>query len=76
MAMAKKKPRIDDSFVLFDVVYEDGTKSSRRRVASVDLEDGNGDDGAKTAIMAQDSKIAEKSNNRRGQIKSISRSPT
>lgn len=74
--MAKKKPRIDDSFVLFDVVYEDGTKSSRRKVASAELEDGNGDDGAKTAIMAQDSKIAEKSHNRRGQIKSIMRSPT
>jgi hypothetical protein len=71
--MAKKKPRVDDSFVLFDVVYEDGTKSSRRKVASVDLEDG--DDEAKTVIMAQDTKIAEKSANYRGSIKTIVRSP-
>ncbi len=73
--MAKKKPRIDDSFVLFDVIYEDGTKSSRRRVAASELEDSDGDEGAKTVIMAQDTKIAEKSNNRRGSIKTIVRSP-
>jgi hypothetical protein len=72
--MAKKKSRVDDSFVLFDVVYEDGTKSSRRRVAAVDLQDG--DEAAKTVIMAQDSKIAEKSDNRRGPIKTIIRSPS
>ena len=72
--MAKKKPRVDDSFVLFDVIYEDGTKSSRRKVASVDLEDG--EEGAKTSIMAQDTKIAEKSDNHRGPIKTIVRSPS
>ena len=37
--MAKKKPRVDDSFVFFDVIYEDGTRSSRRKVASADLAD-------------------------------------
>lgn len=72
--MAKKKARVDDSFVLFDVIYEDGTKSSRRKVASNDLEDG--DDGAKTVIMAQDTKIAQMSSNHRGAIKTIARSPT
>jgi hypothetical protein len=73
--MAKKKPRIDDSFVLFDVVYEDGTKSSRRKVAASELEDSHGDEAAKTVIMTQDTKIAEKSSNRRGPIKTIVRSP-
>jgi hypothetical protein len=72
--MAKKKPRIDDSFVLFDVIYEDGTRSSRRKVASADLEDG--DEAAKTMIMAQDIKIAEKSDRQRGAIKTIVRSPS
>jgi hypothetical protein len=72
--MAKKKPRIDDSFVLFDVVYEDGTKSSRRKVATVELADG--DDGAKTVIMTQDSRIAEKSDRHRGAIKMLTRSTT
>jgi hypothetical protein len=72
--MAMKKPRVDDSFVLFDVIYEDGTRSSRRKVASVEL--GDGDDGAKTAIMAQDTKIAEKSDRHRGTIKTLNRSPS
>ena len=73
--MAKKKPRIDDSTVLFDVVYEDGTRSSRRRVAAADLDDHDGDTHAKTAIMAQDRKIADVSGHDRGPIKSIMRSP-
>ena len=73
--MAKKKPRVDDSFVLFDVIYEDGTKSSRRKVASADLADFDGDDHAKAVIMAQDREIAKKSDRHRGSIKTITRSP-
>ena len=73
--MAKKKQKLDDSTVLFDVVYEDGTKSSRRRVAAADLDPHENDDAsAKTIIMTQDRKIAEMSGNPRGAIKSISRS--
>jgi len=73
--MAKKKQKVDDSVVLFDVVYEDGTKSSRRRVAAADLDiHDDSDAGAKTVIMAQDQKIAEMSGNPRGPIKSITRS--
>jgi len=74
--MARKKPRVDDSFVLFDVIYEDGTKSSRRKVAAADLADTDGDDHARTLIMAQDREIAKKSGNQRGTIKTITRSPT
>ena len=71
--MAKKKQRVDDSFVMFDVVYQDGAKSSRRKVAAADIADG--DDGARTIIMAQDNKIAEMSGNPRGAIASLTRSP-
>ena len=74
--MAKKKPRVDDSVILFDVIYEDGTRSSRRKVAASDLADSGQDDHAKTLIMTQDREIAKKSGNQRGGIKSISRSPT
>jgi hypothetical protein len=70
--MAKKKMRVDDSFVMFDVVYQDGAKSSRRKVASVDIADG--DEGARTIIMDQDRKIAEMSGNDRGPIASLTRS--
>jgi hypothetical protein len=74
--MAKKKPRVDDSFVLFDVIYEDGTRSSRRKVAASDLIDSAEDDHAKSLIMAQDREIAKKSGNQRGTVKTITRSPT
>ena len=71
--MGKKKQKADDSFVMFDVVYQDGAKSSRRKVASVDISDS--DDQARTIIMDQDRKIAEMSGNPRGPIASLTRSP-
>ena len=74
--MAKKKPRIDDSVILFDVIYEDGTRSSRRKVAAADMAYSDGDDHAKTLIMAQDREIAKMSGNQRGTVKTIMRSPT
>jgi hypothetical protein len=74
--MAKKKPRVDDSVILFDVIYDDGTRSSRRKVAAADLVDTDGEDHAKTLIMAQDREIAKKSGNQRGTVKTITRSPT
>jgi len=73
--MAKKKLRVDESFVLFDVVYEDGTRSSRRRIAAADLSRFEPDADARTMIMTQDRKIAEMSGNDRGPIRSITRSP-
>ena len=72
--MAKKKPRIDDSVILFDVIYEDGTRSSRRKVAAADLADFKDDDHAKALIMAQDREIAKMSGNQRGTVKTITRS--
>ncbi len=73
--MAKKKPRVDDSFVLFDVIYEDGRKSSRRRVAAAELPDTESDAHAKTIIMTQDRAIAAMSGQERGAIRSITKSP-
>jgi hypothetical protein len=73
--MAKKKSRMDESYVFFDIIYEDGARSSHRKVSAAELAEGDGDDHAKTVIMAQDRKIAEKSDRHRGAIKSIVRSP-
>ena len=72
--MAKKKSRVDETFVFFDIIYEDGARSSRRKISAVDLAEGDGDDHAKTVIMSQDRKIAEMSDRHRGPIKSIVRS--
>ena len=74
--MARKKPRTDDSVIFFDVIYEDGTRSSRRKVAAADLADFGGDEHAGALIMAQDREIAKMSGNQRGTVKTIMRSPT
>ncbi len=72
--MGKKKPRIDESFVMFDVVYQNGARSSRRKVPAFELSDDDGDSRARTIIMDQDRKIAEMSGNERGPIATINRS--
>ena len=73
--MARKKPVVDRSTVLFDVIYEDGSRTSNRKVPGGELGGLDGDEPARAFIEAQDRKIAEMSGNRRGPIKSIARSP-
>jgi hypothetical protein len=72
--MAKKKQQAPIGFVLFDVVYEDGTQTSNRRVPAGELEGLEGDAPAKAIIEMQDREIAERSGIPRGRIKSIARS--
>jgi hypothetical protein len=72
--MARKKPAAVTGFVLFDVLYEDGTQTSNRKVPAADLGGLDGDDPARTFIEGQDRKIGEMSGNSRGRIKSITRS--
>jgi hypothetical protein len=72
--MARKKPATQGEFVAFDVVYEDGSRTSNRRVPSDILGGLDGDEPAKAIIEAQDAKIAEMSGKPRGPIKTIARS--
>ena len=72
--MARKEKKIEDNFVMFDVVYEDGTRSSRRKINAAGLSSDEIDDHARTEIMAQDRKIAEMSGKPRGNIKELVRS--
>lgn len=75
--MPRKKPATSTSdFVAFDVLYEDGSRTSNRRVPSSELGGLDGDEPAKAIIEAQDAKIAALSGKPRGPIKSITRSPT
>ena len=74
MIVAKKNKAEPDNFVMFDVVYEDGTKSSRRKINAVGLSKDEIEDFARTEIMTQDRKIAEMSGKPRGNIKELSRS--
>ena len=73
--MARKKPPVDKGTVLFDVVYEDGTRTSNRKVPGTDLGGLDGDEPARVFIEEQDRKISAISGNPRGRIKSITRSP-
>ena len=56
-----KKPSPRAEFVLFDVIYEDGSQRSNRKVPSDLLGGLDGDDPARTFIMDQDRAISEKS---------------
>ena len=56
-----KKPAARQEFVLFDVVYEDGTQRSNRKVPAELLGGLDGDEPARTEIEAQDRAIAERS---------------
>lgn len=73
--MAKKQQARPDGFVLFDVLYEDGTQTSNRRVPAADLGGLDGDTPARVFVERQDREIGAKSGRPRGRIKSIMRSP-
>ena len=69
-----KKPTARSEFVMFDVVYEDGSQRSNRKVPAELLGGLDGDEPAKTEIETQDQAIAEKSRMPPLAIKSIRRS--
>lgn len=73
--MARKKSKAKTGgFSTFNVTYEDGTMTSNRRVANELLDQSFGDellDLARTAIEDQDNDIAQRSNQRRAKIKSV-----
>ncbi|WP_448191742.1 hypothetical protein [Azospirillum sp. sgz301742] len=73
MARKKQQPA-DNGFVLFDILYEDGARTSNRKVPSALVNGGEGDGPIRGFIEEQDRKIAEMSGNPRGPIKSIARS--
>lgn len=69
-----KKPNPRPQHLLFDVVYEDGTQLSNRRVPS-HLQAGlDAEEEIKAFLEQQDQEIAERSGRPRGPIKSFTRS--
>jgi hypothetical protein len=72
--MARKKPTSSD-FATFNVIYQDGSLSSNRKIPSAELEDIRDEAAAKAILEAQDRKIAVLSGRSRGPIKTISRLP-
>ncbi len=73
--MARKPgTRAGGEFVMFDVIYEDGTQRSNRRVPADALGGLDGDEPARAIIEAQDREIAERSGLAALRIKSLHRS--
>lgn len=73
MARKKSKP-LEAEFVMFDVFYVDGSRTSNRRVPTALLGGLDGDDPARDAIMEQDRIIAEKSGRAALEIETLVRS--
>nr|WP_314258321.1 hypothetical protein [uncultured Devosia sp.] len=69
-----KKPTARSEFVMFDVVYEDGSQRSNRKVDASVLGGLDGDEPAKAAIEEQDRAISEKSGLPPLAIKTVKRS--
>ena len=74
MSRKKSKP-IESGYALFDVLYEDGSRSSNRRVPRTLLGGLDGDEPARKVIEDQDNTIAEKAGRPRIPVKTIKRSP-
>ncbi len=69
-----RKPASKSEFVLFDVVYDDGSQRSNRRVPKEILGGLDGDAPARAVLEAQDREIAERSGRPTATIKAVRRS--
>ena len=70
MARRSTVRRVEE-FILFDVLYEDGTRTSNRKVPGSELVDIDADLLAKTCIEAPDRQIAEICGKLRAPVKSL-----
>ena len=71
--MARKQQARPSGYVLFNVIYEDGTQTSNRKVPATELGGLDGDAPARTFVETQDRKIGEMSGAPRAPIKTIAR---
>jgi hypothetical protein len=69
--MGRRKPTARIEFVLFNVIYEDGTVTSNRKVPSSMLGGLEVEAPARDFIEAQDREIAERSGRVWARIKSV-----
>lgn len=70
----KSRPQ-ERGFVLFDVVYVDGSRASNRRIPTEILGGLDGDEPARQLITEQDEVIAQKAGRTRREIQSLVRTP-
>ena len=70
----KSRPQ-ERGFILFDVVFEDGSRASNRRVPAEILGGLDGDEPARQIIAEQEEEIARKAGRPGREILSLTRSP-
>ncbi|MGH1570633.1 hypothetical protein ACRAWG_08170 [Methylobacterium sp. P31] len=70
----KSRPQ-ERGFVLFDIVFADGTRASNRRVPVEILGGLDGDEPARQLIAEQEDEIARKAGRPGREIQSLTRSP-
>jgi len=70
---SRAKKKIAADYSVFDVLYDDGSRTSNRKVPNLDLteSDKDKDEAVRAYIEAQDREIAEASGKFRGDIKAI-----
>ncbi len=69
--MARRKKPTESEFVLYDVIYEDGSLSSNRKITAATIDPYDRGGSVLALIAEQDRKIAEASGRPRGPIKSV-----
>jgi hypothetical protein len=74
--MARKKKPSESGFVLYDVVYQDGSRSSHRKVPSAEIDPFDRDGSVRALLERQDREIAETYGRPRGKIKSFAPATT
>jgi hypothetical protein len=72
--MAAKQRRLDAKIVAFDVFYDDGTRSSNRKVPGELVGGLDGDEPARNFIEEQERRIAEASGKPQRRIERMVRS--
>ena len=70
----RAKVQRPSEYTHFDVLYEDGSRSSNRKVPTSQLEGSDAERSVKPYLEAEDRKIAALSGKPRAPIKSVSRS--
>lgn len=71
--MARKRPVVQAEAIIVNVLYEDGSQTSNRRINGVQLSGIDDDAVIRQAVEDQDRKIAEMSGQPRAPIKSVKR---
>ncbi|MFZ0694999.1 MAG: hypothetical protein WAN51_12795 [Alphaproteobacteria bacterium] len=69
--MSRQRQMTDRAYLLFDVVYDDGQRTSNRKVPSTDLQPWDFDGSVRAILEAQDRDISDRSGKPRSAIKSI-----